>query len=71
LITALENFRKSSSLANAKVTTMTYDPLIGVTNIISPLGIRQTYKYDNAGRLERTSDEEAKPLVDFKYNYKN
>lgn len=71
LITALDNFRKSSSLANAKVTTMTYDPLIGVTNMISPLGIRQTYKYDNAGRLERMSDDDAKPLMDFKYNYKN
>ncbi|MCU7613912.1 hypothetical protein N0B16_05635 [Chryseobacterium sp. GMJ5] len=71
LITALDTFRNSAALQNAKVTTLTYDPLIGVTTITSSQGIRETYKYDSANRLEKVSDQEGQPLKDIFYNYKH
>jgi YD repeat-containing protein len=52
LLTALNNFRKESALAGKKITTYTYDPLIGVTSITSPLGIREIFVYDSFGRLK-------------------
>jgi hypothetical protein len=71
LLTTLDTFRRSAALQNTKVTTLTYDPLIGVTNIISSQGIRETYKYDSANRLEKVSDQEGKALKDIIYNYKH
>jgi len=78
LLTALNTFRKNTQLADRKVTTYTYDPLIGVTSITPPSGIRQTFTYDAANRLKETkvrsknstgaySDKKA---AEYKYNYK-
>ncbi|MDR6157130.1 hypothetical protein QF023_000646 [Chryseobacterium sp. SLBN-27] len=73
LITALDNFRKDSSMAGYQITTYTYDPLIGVTSITPPSGIREVYIYDTANRLMeiRESSSTGKLLKEFKYNYKN
>lgn len=71
LITALDTFRKTSSLSNYQVSTYTYDPLIGVTTITPPSGIREVYIYDSANRLEKIVDVNGKVLKEFKYNYKN
>lgn len=71
LITALDNFRTSSSLSSYQISTYTYDPLIGVTSITPPSGIREIYIYDTANRLEKIVDVEGKVLKEFKYNYKN
>ena len=70
LIIALDTFRKNSALQNAQITTYTYDPLIGVTSITPPSGIREIYKYDSANRLENIKDVNGKLLKEFKYNYK-
>ncbi|ANF52980.1 hypothetical protein A0O34_21710 [Chryseobacterium glaciei] len=73
LLTAFTNFKNNSSLNGLKITTYTYDPLIGVTNIIPPTGIRQVYIYDASNRLKeiRESEPTGKILKEFKYNYKN
>ncbi|MGO4710102.1 hypothetical protein AB4Y90_13485, partial [Chryseobacterium sp. 2TAF14] len=71
LIAALDAFRKQSALQNAQVSTYTYDPLIGVTSITPPSGIREIYKYDSANRLENIKDINGKLLKEFKYNYKH
>jgi len=73
LITALDNFRKDSAMANYQISTYTYDPLIGVTSITPPSGIREVYLYDSAGRLKevREGSQTGKLLKEFKYNYKN
>ena len=74
LITALDTFRKSTALAAAiPVTTYTYDPLIGITSITPPSGIREVYLYDTANRLKeiREKDTAGKIIKEFKYNYKN
>ncbi|WP_131329607.1 hypothetical protein [Chryseobacterium piperi] len=73
LIIALDNFRKNSGLSNYQITTYTYDPLVGVTSITPPSGIREVYIYDTANRLkEIRQDSKTGNLVkEFKYNYKN
>jgi hypothetical protein len=60
------------------VTTYTYDPLIGVTTITQPSGIREHYIYDTANRLKAIQIRERdgvdsyviKTVKEFKYNYK-
>jgi hypothetical protein len=73
ILTALDNFRKDSSMAGYQVTTYTYDPLIGVRSITPPSGIREVYLYDTAHRLMeiREGSQTGKLLKEFKYNYKN
>jgi len=71
LIDKLDAFRKNTALQNAQVTTYSYDPLIGVTSITPPSGIREIYKYDSANRLESIKDVNGKILKEFQYNYKH
>lgn len=73
LIIALDDFRKDSTMVNYQISTYTYDPLIGVTSITPPSGIREVYLYDSAGRLKevREGSQTGKLLKEFKYNYKN
>lgn len=73
ILTALDNFRKDSSMAGYQITTYTYDPLIGVRSITPPSGIREVYLYDSANRLMeiREGSQTGKLLKEFKYNYKN
>lgn len=70
LINSLETVR--NTLSNYPVTTYTYDPLIGVTSITPPSGIREVYIYDTANRLKEIRQESVtgKLLKEFKYNYK-
>ena len=78
-ITALDNFRKNASLSGMQITTYTYDPLIGVTSITPPSGLREVYLYDSANRLKEIRQMETdssgnityKTVKEFKYNYKN
>lgn len=73
LIAQLDIFRQQFDALpsrNAQITTYSYDPLIGVTSITPPSGIREIYKYDTANRLEKIVDEEGKILKEYQYNYK-
>jgi len=78
LLTALDNFRKIAALQNTQITTYTYDPLIGVTSITPPSGLREIYLYDSANRLKEVKQQEKdsngtliyKTVKEFKYNYK-
>lgn len=71
LITVLDNFRNLLQLKEFQITTYTYDPLIGVTSITPPSGIREIYKYDSANRLESIKDVNGKIIKEFQYNYKH
>ncbi len=73
LLTALDAFRSNSNLSNYQITTYSYNPLIGVTSITPPSGIREIYIYDSANRLKEIRQDSAtgKLLKTFKYNYKN
>jgi len=79
LISALDVFRNNAALAAYQITTYSYDPLIGVTSITPPSGIREVYVYDTANRLKEVKqlDKDAagnpvyKIVKEYKYNYKN
>lgn len=71
LLKALDNFRNNPALSNYQITTYTYDPLIGLRSITPPSGIRESYLYDSAGRLQKVVDANGKVLKEMKYNYKN
>ncbi len=58
-------------LANAQVTTYTYDPLIGVTSITDPRGYTIYYEYDEFNRLKQVKDVEGNILSKNEYHYKN
>jgi len=78
LLDALNSFRKQSALSGKLISTYTYDPLIGVTGITPPSGVRQTYTYDSANRLKETGVRGKnsagsyinKKMSENKYNYK-
>ncbi|KPE49008.1 RHS repeat protein [Chryseobacterium indologenes] len=78
LITALDNLRMDSSMTAYRITTYTYDPMVGLTTTTSPDGRREMYEYDSAGRLKtlKRAEKDAsgntvyKTLKEYKYNYK-
>lgn len=70
-ISALTSLRNNNLLKNYQITTMAYDPIIGITHNIPPSGITQKYIYDSAGRLIKIEDMNGKPIKEFEYNYKH
>ncbi|RNA62060.1 hypothetical protein D1631_09000 [Chryseobacterium nematophagum] len=71
LLVKLDEFRTLYSSSDLRITTYTYDPLVGITTITSPSGIRETHIYNKSNRLEKIVDGNGKVLKEFKYNYKN
>lgn len=69
LRTALNNLR--TALPNARVTSFTYDPLIGVTSITDPRGRTAYYLYDSFNRLQYVKDHDGNVLSKNEYHYKN
>lgn len=67
---AIDLIRTNSSLLHAKVTTYTYDPLVGISSITDPKGYTTTYVYDEFNRLKFVKDEEGNILSENQYNYK-
>ncbi|MDT7832736.1 hypothetical protein RQM59_10125 [Flavobacteriaceae bacterium S356] len=65
-ITTLRN-----ALPNARVTSFTYDPLIGVTSITDPRGRTAYYVYDSFNRLQYIKDHDGNVLSKNEYHYKN
>jgi|GEM_PF-6410816 len=78
LINALDVFRKNPALANYQITTYTYNPLIGVTSITPPSGMREIYIYDTANKLKEVKQMQKdssgnfiyKTVKENNYNYK-
>jgi len=70
LLEKLDNLRNHSALANAMVTTYTYQPLLGIKSITDPKGDKTTYHYDNFGRLLYVKDSQERILGENKYNYR-
>ena len=67
----LESVRSSFSNSNVLVTTLTYNPLVGITSVTDPRGRTIFYKYDEFNRLEFVKDHEENILSKNQYNYKN
>lgn len=70
---ALQLLRNSSDVdvKKAMITTITYNPLFGVTTVTDPKGDTQTYFYDDFSRLEMVKDKQGKILQEYEYHYKN
>lgn len=67
LIDALDTFRKNTNLSNFQITTYTYNPLIGVTSVTPPSGMREIYIYDTANRLKEVKRQEKDSSGNFIY----
>lgn len=67
---SLNALRTHLSLAQARITTYTYDPLIGLTSITDPLGRTRYFIYDDFNRLSSVKDEKGNILSENFYNYK-
>ncbi|RQO42328.1 hypothetical protein DBR39_00180 [Chryseobacterium sp. KBW03] len=74
LISDLVTFRKAIEALprrRPQITTYTHDPLIGVTSITPPSGIRENYIYDAANRPQQVKNMEQQKVKEMKYNYKH
>jgi len=78
LLDALRNFRNTPALSDKQITTYTYDPVIGLTSMTPPSGIRKTFVYDSTNRLKEINGRHqtgsgtytTKKESEYKYNYK-
>ncbi len=70
LLNKLNEFRKKPELSNYKISTFTYDPLIGVKSIVAPSGIGEYYQYDISNRLQSIKDANGKTIKEYQYNLK-
>ncbi|WP_187478178.1 hypothetical protein [Amniculibacterium sp. G2-70] len=70
LMIAMDVFRNQASLTNFMITTYTYDPMIGVTTVTPPSGMREIYKYDVNNKLTAVVDVNGNILKEVKSNYK-
>lgn len=71
LISSLDEFRKRAELSSYQVTTYTHNPLIGVTSITPPSGVREMYIYDEANRLKQVLDKAGNIIKEYDYHYGN
>lgn len=71
LITSFDNLRTDDVFKDYQINTYTYDPLIGVTSITTPSGIREVYVYDSNKRLKeiRENSVSGNILKEYSYNY--
>ncbi|EJL74399.1 RHS repeat domain-containing protein [Chryseobacterium populi] len=65
----LRTFQSRQFTLDVQITTYTHDPLVGITSITPPSGVRELYKYDTQGRLQKIVDVNGKTLKEFGYNY--
>ena len=56
-------------LPQAKVTTYTHKPLVGLTSQTDPSGRTTYYEYDALGRLLRVRDEQGRIRSEQEYKY--
>lgn len=54
----------------AMMTTLTHDPVFGVTSVTDPNNFTTYYEYDAFGRLATVKDDQHRVLKTYKYNYK-
>ncbi|MDQ0067703.1 hypothetical protein [Chryseobacterium lathyri] len=72
LISLLDDLRKNIAFKDYQITTYTYDPLIGITSLTNPDGLRENYKYHaQTHKLEKVIDVDSKVREEYKYHYKN
>jgi hypothetical protein len=56
---------------NARTTSYTYKPLVGVTSITDPNGLSSYYDYDVFNRLKIVKDQDQNIIKRYRYHYQN
>lgn len=69
LLSAFDTFRNKSEFQNFKISTYTFDPLIGIKSITQPSGFKEFYEYDTVNRLKRILNTKKEVVKEFNYNY--
>jgi hypothetical protein len=62
--------RSDPSTLGGQVTSYTHNPLIGISKITDPLGLKKTFQYDLFGRLKKVLDEDDNTIEQYDYNLK-
>jgi uncharacterized protein RhaS with RHS repeats len=70
VLTALDNLRNAPGLNQAMVTTVTHIPLVGMSTLTDPKGVRIKYHYDAMNRLEKVTDHFGNIVTENSYNYR-
>jgi uncharacterized protein RhaS with RHS repeats len=52
------------------VTTVTHIPLVGMSTLTDPKGVRIKYHYDAMNRLEKVTDHFGNIVTENSYNYR-
>lgn len=60
-----------TSLPDAHVRSFSYKPLVGITSVTGPDGVKTNYNYDDAGRLSSIIDWKNNPLQKFEYKFRS
>jgi len=71
LIGLLDNLRKTAAFKDHYITTYTYDPLVGITSLTGPDGLREYYTYNSQNKLDKVSDADGKILEEYQYHFKD
>ncbi|GEM_PF-7094104 len=69
LRTELDKLRTHNNLNHALITTMTYQPGVGMTSQTTPNGLTTYYEYDSFGRLKYIKDKDGNILKKNEYAY--
>ncbi|MDR3058422.1 MAG: PKD domain-containing protein [Prevotella sp.] len=56
-------------LANTGITIFEHRPMVGITELVNPQGVKLTYSYDGFNRLKDIKDSENAKLETHSYNY--
>lgn len=67
----LSLLRDHADLADAYITTYTYDPLLGVTSMTDENSQVTTYRYDDLGHLDHIRDNDGNILEKFEYHFRD
>lgn len=68
-VSELENFKNKNELKDFHIYTYVHDPLIGKKVSISEKGMKESYKYDSANRLQTVLDHGNNIIREYTYNY--
>lgn len=69
-LSALESFRIANASSEYQITGYSYYPLIGISQVIPPNGIKEIYEYDNYNRLMKIKNVNGIVLKEVNYNNK-
>jgi hypothetical protein len=70
VLNALDALRNAPALSQAMVTTVTHIPLVGMSTLTDPKGVRIKYHYDAMNRLEKVTDHYGNIVTENSYNYR-